>query len=74
MTTETHIYLLKEIYHVNNTATADDNANNINKKIIFKNCAPFTRFVSRINNTYIDNAQDINIIMPMYNFTECRNR
>ena len=48
--------------------------NNINKKIIFKNCAPFTRFVSRINNTYIDNAQDINIIMPMYNFTECRNR
>ena len=27
-----------------------------NKGIIFKNCAPFTKCISRINNTDIDNA------------------
>ena len=39
-------------------------------KEIFKNCAPFTKCVSRINNTDIDNAQDIDILMSMYNLTE----
>ena len=39
----------------------------INKGVIFKNCAPFTKCISRINNTGIDNAQDIDIVMPMYN-------
>ena len=38
--------------------------------IIFKNCAPFTKCISRINNTDIDNAQDIDIVMPMYNLIE----
>ena len=33
----------------------------------FKNCVPFTKFISRINNTAIDNAQDIDIVMAMYN-------
>ena len=42
----------------------------INKGVIFKNCAPFTKCISRINNTDIDNAQDINIAMPMYNLIE----
>ena len=32
---------------VNNTAGADANANNINKKVIFKNCAPFTDCISK---------------------------
>ena len=41
-----------------------------NKGVIFKNCAPFTKCISRINNTDIDNAQDIDIVMPMYNLTE----
>ena len=56
---------------VNNTATADANANNTDKKVIFKNCAPFTNCISEINNTQIDNAKDIDIIMPMYNLIEC---
>ena len=34
------------------------------KGVIFKNCAPFTKCISRINNTDIDNAQDIDIVMP----------
>ena len=55
---------------VNNTAAADADANNTNKKVIFKNCAPFTNCITEINNTDIDNAKDIDIVMPMYNFIE----
>ena len=41
-----------------------------NKGVTFKNCAPFTKSISRINNTDIDNAHDIDIVMPMYNLIE----
>ena len=40
------------------------------KGVTFKNCAPFTKCISRINNTDIDNAQDIDIVMPMYNLID----
>ena len=40
------------------------------KSVAFKNCAPFTKCIRRINNTDIDNAQDIDIVMPMYNFID----
>ena len=40
------------------------------KGVTLKNCAPFTKCISRINNTDIDNAHDIDIVMPMYNLTE----
>ena len=36
-------------------------------KVIFKHCAPFTNCISEINNTQVDNAKDIDIVMPMYN-------
>ena len=36
-----------------------------NKGVTFKNCAPFTKCISRINNTDIDNAHDIDIVMPI---------
>ena len=55
---------------VNNTATAGADANNTNKKVIFKSCAPFTNSISEINDTDIDNAKDIDIVMPMYNLIE----
>ena len=55
---------------VNNTAAADADANNTNKKVIFKNCAPFTNCISEINHTQIDNAKGIDIVMPMYNLIE----
>ena len=32
-------------------------ANNTNKKVIFKNCAPFTNCISKINNTQIDDVE-----------------
>ena len=41
-----------------------------NKGVTFKNCAPFTKCINRINNTEIDNAKDIDIVMPMYNLIE----
>ena len=41
--------------------------NGANKKVIFKNCGPFTSCISRINNIEIDDAQYVDVGMPMYN-------
>ena len=41
------------------------------KGVVFKNCAPFINCISEINNMQIDNAKDIDIVMPMYNLIEC---
>ena len=41
-----------------------------NKSVIFKNCVSFINCKSEINNIDIDNAKDINIVMPMYNLLE----
>ena len=43
--------LVKRNITVNNNAGAGAAANNIGKKVIFKNCAPFTNCISKINNT-----------------------
>ena len=40
------------------------------KGVAFKNCAPFINCISEINNTQIDNAKDIDSVMPMYNLIE----
>ena len=40
------------------------------KDVPFKNCAPFTNSISEINNTQVDNAKDIDIVMPMYNLIQ----
>ena len=40
------------------------------KGMAFRNCAPFTDYISEINNTQVDNAKDIDIVMPMYNLIE----
>ena len=54
----------------NNTAAVDPDANNANKKVIFKNCFPFTNCISEINNTRVDNAKDIDIVLLMYHLIE----
>ena len=57
----------------NNTAanaTATNNANNDafgEKKLIFKNNAPFINCIIKINVIKIDNAEDLDVVMPMYN-------
>ena len=40
------------------------------KDVVFKNCAHFTNCISEINNTQVDNAKGIDIVMPMYNLIE----
>ena len=62
--------LVKGTISIHNTAAQGAAANNTDKKVIFKNCAPFTNCISEINNTQIDNAKDIDIVMPMYNLIE----
>ena len=62
--------LVKGNITINDTAAGGAGANNTNKKVIFKNCAPFTNCIIKINNTQIDNAEYIDIVMPMYNLTE----
>ena len=42
----------------------------INIKVIFKNCAPFTNCISEINNTSVDHAKDLDVVMSNYNQKE----
>ena len=58
--------LFKGNITVNNTAAAY----NTNEKVIFKNWAPLTNCISKINNTQIDNVEYIDIVMGMYNLIE----
>ena len=62
--------LVKRDITVNNTAVGGAAANNTNKEVIFKNCAPFTSCIGKINNTQIDNAEYIDIGKLMYNLIE----
>ena len=51
-------------------AAAGAAANNDNKNVVFKSCASFIDCISRINNTQIDNTENIDVVMPMYNLLE----
>ena len=62
--------LVKGKISVSNTATEGAAVNDTNKKVIFENCAPYTNCISKMNNTQIDNAEYIDIVMPMYNLVE----
>ena len=41
-------------------------ATNLDKKVISKNCYPFTNCISEINNPQVGNANDVDVVMPMY--------
>ena len=43
------------------------------KGVAFKHCPPFTNCISEINNIKVDNAKDIDLVMPMYNLIEYSN-
>ena len=62
---DAHI-LVKGTITVVNTAAQGQLNNAPNKKIIFKNCAPFTNCISTINNTQGDDAHDIDVVIQMY--------
>ena len=58
-------------HNTNLNATNTNNANNIafgKKKLVFKNNAPFINYISKINGIKIDNAEDLDVVMPMYNY------
>ena len=46
------------------------NKNAYDKKLALRNNASFLSCISKINNTLIDNAEDLDIVMPMYNLLE----
>ena len=56
------------------TGAGDDavarQANERNKEVIFTNCASFTNCISEISNTQMNNAKDLDVVMPMYNLIE----
>ena len=53
-----------------NITVIDSNDVNCNKKLAFKNNASFISYISKVNNTFIDNAEDLDTVMPMYNLLE----
>ena len=52
------------------TLEGDNDANKQNKNLAFQNNAPFANCISNINGVKIDNVEDLDIIMPMYNLLE----
>ena len=60
--------LVKGTMTVASTAVVDANAYNTNIKVIFKNCAPFSKFKTEINNTKADNTAENTVTSP--NFLE----
>ena len=51
------------------TVTNPNNAK-INKVVVFKNNTPFINCISKIKGIKIDNAEDLDVVMPMYNLLE----
>ena len=74
MIMQTHTFILvKGTIKITGEGNDDDatkQADERDKEVTFKNCAPFAKCINGINNTDIDNAQDIDIAMPMYNLIE----
>ena len=49
------------------TVEGDNKAKKRNKKLTFTNNVPFRSCISKINNTFIDNAENLDIVRSMYN-------
>ena len=41
-----------------------------NRSLAFKNNAPFTNCISKINNVLIENAEDLDVVLPMCDLLE----
>ena len=52
------------------TAEGAENRDKYNKNLVLKNNAPFIGCITKINNTLIDNTEDLDIVMPMYSLIE----
>ena len=73
------ITVVKKIFTSNDSEATNNTVNNANvtntvnnntfgeKKLVFKNNAPFINCISNINGVKTDNAEDLDVVMPMYN-------
>ena len=62
-----HIFLWIELSVVGAGADASAiTADRKNQQEIFKNCAPFTNYITKINKIQAENAKDLDDVMPMY--------
>ena len=52
------------------SATISATPNNAATQVVFKNCAPFEKFRTEMNETFVDETDFINITMPIYNLLE----
>ena len=52
------------------TVTGGNNSSRKYRPLAFKNNAPFTNCILKISNVLMDNAEDLDIVMPMYNLVE----
>ena len=69
---DTYIFVSGTItFHGAGVDDATKRVDERNKGVIFKSCAPFTECFSIINTTEIDNAKNIDVVMPIYNLIEC---
>ena len=53
------------------TLESYNNANKGNKYIAFKTNAPFINCILKIISVKVDNVEDLDIVIPMYNLLEC---
>ena len=62
------MWLFRRIYSCkkNITTTGGD----ASTKVAFKSCAPFKKCITHMNDEHVDNADNLDIIMPMYNLIE----
>ena len=54
------------------TVTGNEPRGRQNRPLILTNNAPFVSFMTKINNEFIEYADDLDIVMPMYNLLENR--
>ena len=53
------------------TISADErDRGEMNRQVVLKNNAPFISCISKINGVLVENAEDLDIVMPMYNLLE----
>ena len=65
--------LAKGTITVPDTAAEGPAVNYNNKKVVFKNVAPFTSCITELNNTQEDNVEDIDLVITMHNLIEYSN-
>ena len=70
------IFTANDFEASNNTVINANVTNTVNnntfgeRKLVFKNNAPFINCISKIHGVKIDHAEDLDVVMPMYNLPE----